>query len=288
MASLKEIRARTNSIQNTSKITHAMELVAAAKMKRAQDLAISGKPYSELINDIIRSIANRIDRDLHPLLARTVGETSAVIFFSTDRGLAGSLNSNLFRELERLIGKLKFITIGKKARQFIVRSNRELIADFPLPEKPDIAACRPIANLVIEEFLKKNIDQVHILYTEFISTLKQVAVVRQLLPIIDEKILAELAKESVKQEKLGVEPLFEPDPDIVLEAILPQYILMELYQILLEEKASEHSARMIAMKNATENALELVDDLTLTYNGIRQEAITKEILDISTAATALE
>ena len=136
--------------------------------------------------------------------------------------------------------------------------------------------------------MKKNIDQVHILYTEFISTLKQVAVVRQLLPIIDEKILAELAKESVKQEKLGVEPLFEPDPDIVLEAILPQYILMELYQILLEEKASEHSARMIAMKNATENALELVDDLTLTYNGIRQEAITKEILDISTAATALE
>jgi F-type H+-transporting ATPase subunit gamma len=253
------------SVQNTSKITHAMELVAAAKMKRAQSLASSGKSYSKLVNGVIRSIANRIDPQIHPLLARTEGKTSAVIFFSTDRGLAGALNSNLFKELENLIGDLKFITLGKKGRNFATKSSKELIADFPLPEKP---------------------DQVHVLYTEFISTLKQIAVVRQLLPIINKELFEKLAKEVETEEKR--EPLFEPNPDTVLETVLPQYILMELYQILLEAKASEHSARMVAMKNATENALELVDDLNLTYNGIRQETITKEILDISTAAVALE
>ena len=133
---------------------------------------------------------------------------------------------------------------------------------------------------------KQEFDEVYVVYTEFVSTLRQVATVKQLLPIISKGILEEMAKEAATVENL--EPLFEPDPDTVLESILPQYILMELYQILLEAKASEHSARMVAMKSATENAGELVDDLTLTYNGIRQEAITKEILDISTAAIALE
>lgn len=274
------------SVQNTAKITHAMELVAAAKMKRAQDTASSGKPYFALVNNVIRSIADRIDPESHPLLARTGGDKSLIILFSTDRGLAGALNSNLIRKLEDLVGALKFVTIGKRGRNFTAKTGKELVADFPLPERPDLAACRPIANLIVEEFLSHNVDQVHVLYTEFISTLKQVAAVRQLLPIIDEEILAELAKEAEELETQ--EPLFEPDPDTVLETVLPQYILMEIYQILLEAKASEHSARMVSMKNATENAQELVEDLTLTYNGIRQEAITKEILDISTAAIALE
>ena len=286
MATLREIKRRIKSISNTAKITHAMELVAAAKMKRAQESATNGKPYSKLVNDTIRSIANRIDQAAHPLLARSQGAKSLVIFFSTDRGLAGSLNSNLFRELEELVGKTKFITAGKKGSRFIVKSGKELLADFPLPEKPDIAVCRPIAKIAIDEFLKKNVDQVHVLYTEFTSTLKQTAVIRQLLPIIDEEILKELATEA--EEFQARESLFEPNPDTVLEAVLPQYILMEIYQIVLEAKASEHSARMVAMKNATENASDLAEDLTLTYNGIRQEAITKEILDISTAAIALE
>ncbi len=286
MATLKEIKGRIKSIRNTSKITHTMELVAAAKMKRAQNLASTGKPYSQLVNDTIRSIANRIDPETHPLLARTEGNNSLVIIFSTDRGLAGALNSNLIRELEKLIGNVKFVSLGKKGRSYAAKENRELVADFPLPDRPDLASCRGVAKLVTEGFLNHEFDQVHVLYTEFISTLKQVAVVRQLLPIISTEVLTELAKEA---EEAGVgEPLFEPDPDTVLAVILPQYILMELYQIMLEAKASEHSARMVAMKNATENALDLVDDLTLTYNGVRQEAITKEILDISTAAIALE
>ena len=286
MATQREIRRRIKSVQNTEKITHAMELVAAAKMKRAQNAASAGKPYSKLVNGAIRSIADRIHPETHPLLARTKGNKSLVIFFSTDRGLAGSLNSNLIKELGNLVGNLRFITLGKKGRNFIAKTGYELIADFPLPEKPDLADCRPIVSLITREFLEKKADQVHVLYTEFGSTLKQTTVVRQLLPIIDEEVLADLAKEAELLEKR--EPLFEPNPDTVLEAILPQYILMELYQILLEAKASEHSARMVAMKNATENAQELVEDLTLTYNGIRQEAITKEILDISTAAIALE
>ncbi|OGY21191.1 MAG: ATP synthase F1 subunit gamma [Candidatus Woykebacteria bacterium GWA1_44_8] len=286
MASLREIKRRIKSIQNTSKITHAMELVAAAKMKRAQNQAVAGKPYSELVNNVIRSIANRIDPEAHPLLARSEGPNTAVIFFSTDRGLAGSINANLFREIGSFKSSLKFITLGKKARNFIVKSGRELVADFPLPERAETAFVRPVAKLVTECFLNGAFNKVYVLYTEFESTLKQTATIKQLLPIIDESVLKELSQEAERLETR--EPLFEPDPDTVLETIIPQYILMELYQILLEAKASEHSARMVAMKNATDNALDLVDDLTLTYNGIRQEAITKEILDISTAAVALE
>lgn len=286
MASLREIRGRIKSINNTAKITHAMELVAAAKMKRAQNQAVSGKPYSSLINEVIRRIANRIHPESHPLLARKTGEKSLVIFFATDRGLAGPINSNLFKEASGIVGKVRFVTVGKKARQFVVKSGNDLVADFPLIEKPDLGNVRPILKIAVDGFLSGEFDEVSVLYTEFVSTLKQIAVVKQLLPIIDEEILAELSKEAESTSRL--EPLFEPDPDSVLESILPQYVLMELYQILLEAKASEHSARMVSMKNATENALDLVDDLKLTYNGIRQDAITKEILDISTAALALE
>jgi len=285
MANTKEIRKRIKSIGNTAKITHAMELVSAAKMKKAQDLASSGKPYSELINKVLKRIANKIDPELHPLLARESGSSTAVIFFSTDRGLTGSLNTNLFKEAQTLPGDLKFLTVGVKSRNHVVKSGRELLADFPLPEKPSLENVRPIAKLVTKGFLDGEFSQVHILYTEFFSTLKQEARLLQLLPIIDREALAQLAKEA--EEEIN-EPLFEPSVDGVLEAILLQYILMQLYQTLLEAKASEHSARMVAMKNATDNALDLVDDLTLDYNTIRQAAITNELLDITTAQVALE
>jgi len=286
MSNVKEIRKRIKSVNNTAKITHAMELVAAAKMKKAQGQAIAGKPYSELINTVLRSIANRIDPESHPLLSRNSGDKVAVIFFSTDKGLAGSLNSNLFKQVENLVGKTKYITIGKKARNFVAKTGNELVADFLLSEKPLLEDVRPISKLVIDGYLNGEFDQVHVLYTKFLTTLQQEAKIQQLLPIIDPKILLELSKEAEEQEKAG--PIFEPDPDTVLESILPQYILMELYHVLLEAKASEHSARMVAMKNATDNASELVDDLTLAYNGTRQAVITSEILDISTAQVALE
>ena len=241
---------------------------------------------SDLINKVLRSIANKINQESHPLLSRSRGETSAVIFFSTDRGLAGSLNSNLFRQVENIVGKVKYITVGKKASNYVARTGKDLTADFSLSEKPTLEDVRPVLKLVINGFLSGEFDQVHVLYTQFINTLQQEAKIQQILPIIDKEILAELAKEAEEQEK--VEPIFEPNADTVLESILPQYILMELYHVLLEAKASEHSARMVAMKSATDNAKELVDDLTLTYNGIRQAAITNEILDISTAQVAME
>ncbi|MEX0616665.1 MAG: ATP synthase F1 subunit gamma [Candidatus Woykebacteria bacterium] len=285
MSNTKEIRKRIKSINNTAKITHAMELVSAAKMKKAQDAALSGKPYSDLVNRVLRRIASKINPELHPLLSKVEGKNSAIIFFSTDRGLAGALNSNLFKELSSLVGELKFISIGKKARNYVVKSGKDLLADFPLPEKPTLADIRSIYKLVLEGFLNGEFDQVHVLYSEFISTLRQEPRVRQLLPILDGKILEELIIEF--EEEIS-EPLFEPNADEVLATILPHYVLMELYQILLEAKASEHSSRMVAMKNATDNALDLVDDLTLTYNGIRQGAITSEILDITTAQIAME
>ena len=261
-------------------------MVAAAKMKKAQVQATAGKPYSNLINKVLRSISNNINPETHPLLARSKGDKSAVIFFSTDKGLAGSLNSNLFKQVEELVGQTKYITLGKKARNFISKTGRELTADFELAEKPTLENVRPISKLVIDGFLKGEFDQVYVLYTEFVSILVQDAKIAQILPIIDNRILAELAKEAQEQE--NTEPVFEPNADAVLESILPQYILMELYHVLLEAKASEHSARMVAMKNATDNANEMVDDLTLTYNSIRQAAITSEILDISTAQVAME
>ena len=286
MSNIKEIRKRIKSVTSTAKITHAMEMVAAAKMKKAQVQATAGKPYSNLINKVLRSISNNINPETHPLLARSKGDKSAVIFFSTDKGLAGSLNSNLFRKIEELVGQTKYITLGKKARNFISKTGRELTADFELAEKPTLENVRPISKLVIDGFLKGEFDQVYVLYTEFVSILVQDAKIAQILPIIDNRILAELAKEAQEQE--NTEPVFEPNADAVLESILPQYILMELYHVLLEAKASEHSARMVAMKNATDNASEMVDDLTLTYNSIRQTAITSEILDISTAQVAME
>ncbi len=254
-------------------------------MKRAQSLAIGGKPYSQLADNVIRQIAAKIDRTLHPLLYRSGGEKKAVIFFSTDKGLAGPINSNLYREVSNISGGLRFISVGKKARNFVVRTGRELLADFPLVEKPDVPAIRPIAKFAIDGFLQKEFDQVVILYTRFKSTLKQTAVVEPLLPILDAETLESLTVQS-KEELL--EPLFEPSPDSVLANILPHFVLMQLYQTLLEAKASEHSATMVAMKNATENAQDLSDDLKLTYNGIRQDNITKEILDITTSALALE
>ena len=160
MSNIKEIRKRIKSVTSTAKITHAMEMVAAAKMKKAQVQATAGKPYSNLINKVLRSISNNINPETHPLLARSKGDKSAVIFFSTDKGLAGSLNSNLFRKIEELVGQTKYITLGKKARNFISKTGRELTADFELAEKPTLENVRPISKLVIDVFLKGEFDQV--------------------------------------------------------------------------------------------------------------------------------
>lgn len=285
MSSTKELRSRIRSVKNTSKITKAMELVSAAKMRRAQSQALGGRPYSEIINNVLSEIASKINPDLHPLLVNETNGSELILLISTDRGLCGSLNTNLFRKVTDTQGEVSFITIGKKGQVFISKTSRNLNADFELEEKPTLEHARKIAQFLINSFLSKEFGKIHLVYTDFENTLKQTAVKRQLLPIVSKEMLEKIATEG---ENNSIEFKFEPNPDEVLETILPHYIEMEVYQVLLEAAASEHSARMVAMKNASDNAAELVDELTLIYNQARQEAITNEILDISTASVALE
>lgn len=285
MSNIKEIRVRIRSIKNTAKITKAMELVSAAKMRRAQDAANNGKPYSQLINEVLVGLVQNIDPNLHPLLIGNGAEKDLVIAISSDRGLAGALTANLIKQLAEFKDSSEFISIGTKARNFLSKTGRNVTADFPLPEHDIVATIHPLAKMLTEKFLNQEAGRVFVVYTKFYSTLRQEPAVQQLLPIMDLASFENLAKEGDRKE---VEYKFEPAADRILDELLPHFILMELTHYLLEARASEHSARMIAMKNATDNALELVDDLTLAYNQARQETITKEILDISTAAVALE
>ncbi|MDP2671490.1 MAG: ATP synthase F1 subunit gamma [bacterium] len=287
MSNVKEIRVRIKSIKNTAKITKAMQLVAAAKMRRAQEAANAGKPYSELINQVLRGMIGGINPLAHPLLTGNGQEKDLIVAISSDRGLAGALVSNLIRKLTGFKTESEFISLGAKAKAFFAKTGREVIADFPLPENGSLETIRPLTKLLIEKFLSREIGRVFVVYTQFFSTLRQEPATKQLLPVMDRESFEALKSQDEKEGE-EVQFKFEPNADQILDQLLPHYILMELTHYLLEARASEHSARMLAMKNATDNALELVDDLTLTYNQIRQEAITKEILDISTAAIALE
>jgi F-type H+-transporting ATPase subunit gamma len=283
MSSTKELRGRIRSIKNTAKVTKAMELVSAAKMRRSQEQALKGRSYSILINKVLRNIATRIDKSAHPLLVREENEKEGILLITTNRGLCGSLNSNLFRKALDIQGEVSFITVGKKGQMFVSKSAKPLAADFELLERPDNQSSRTISRFLINAYLSGEFNKIHVIYTDFQSTLKQVATMRQLLPIIDIEILNALAD----AEKTSDDYIFEPSADSVLETILPHYVQMEIYQVLLEAAASEHSARMVAMKNASDNASELVGDLTLAYNQVRQAQITNEILDITTASLAL-
>lgn len=280
MASTREIRRRIKSVKSTAQITHAMQLVAAAKMRKAQQAALAGKAYGQTLASVLHTMAGKIDPAKHQfLVGRESGDTAALVF-SSDRGLAGALNTNLFREAEKLPQEVHYITIGKKGRDYIVKRQRTLEADFETIDKPDFLLAKKLAKLVLDDYKREKLKQVVILYTEFVNTLTQKPKVVQLLPLnIDQLVRAD--------EQQTQEFLFEPNIDVVLENILNHYIEITLYQAVLEAQASEHSARMIAMKNATDNANDLVLDLTLAYNQLRQDAITKELLEITTAALAL-
>lgn len=282
MANTRKLRRRIRSIRNTAQITKAMEMVAASKMPRAQQLALAGRPYARLMNDVLRSCRSRMDPSLHPLLARRKVEKRCVLYISTDKGLCGSLNANLAREALKLDrATTSYVTIGRKGRAVIARTQRHLLADFEMMENPNFGFARTISRMLMESFRKSEIDQIDVLYARFESTLSQQPMLRQLLPA------AELA-EREKASDADIPYEFEPNPEELLNALLPHYISWLIYQLLLSAKASEHSARMVAMKNATDNARELVDDLTLAYNKIRQAGITSEILEIATASMAME
>jgi F-type H+-transporting ATPase subunit gamma len=287
MANTQDIRRRIKSIRNTAQITKAMQMVAASKMRKAQQHALAGRPYASLMNKVLVSLQKRTDPRLHPLLEIRPLKKELVLIISTDKGLAGALNTNLFREAANFdSAKTAFVVAGKKARQFIARTKRELLADFELKDSPSFVETKPVSKFCTEKFLSREVDKVSVLYTHFINTINQRAVVQTLLPISGFDLPKGEPSEGAKEDVM-IGYVFEPNAETVLDVMLPYYLQYQVFQMILDARASEHSARMVAMKNATDNANQFIKDLTLEYNKMRQAGITTELLEIATAQMAL-
>ena len=280
MPSTLDIRRRIRSVKSTAQITKAMQMVAASKMRKSQGAALSGRPYQEALFRVLAALRGKVDPQASPLLVERPVRRELILVISSDKGLCGALNTNLFRELTAIDAvDPSFSAVGRKAVQFLVRTRRNLLADFQVSELPHTREVRPIANFCAEKFLSGEVDRVRVVYSKFVNTLVQQATTVNLLPASSEELLGE-----EKGEKLPTgEFLFEPSEQGVLSAILPHYITFQIFQMILDARASEHSARMVAMKNATDNAKQLVKDLTLHYNKVRQASITTELLEIASA-----
>lgn len=289
MANTRELRRRIKSVKNTSQITKAMQMVAAAKMRRAQDQATAGRPYSENLQYSLARLLPKVNIEFHPFLVGNGCKTTGVVLLSTDRGLVGALNTNLFRSVTtaNFSSDSAFYTVGKKGRLFSVKIGKDLKADFENPDLVTFRQAKQLSKLLMDSFKSGEIGEVFLLYPHFVSTLKQEPRKVKLLPIDLESITGGVETTGTKPQELS-EFLFEPDPDALLEYLLVHHIEEQIYQALLETKASQYSAQMIAMKNATDNAKELVEDLKLTYNQTRQAAITTELLEITTAQVAMQ
>jgi F-type H+-transporting ATPase subunit gamma len=293
MANTRDIRRRIKSIRNTAQITKAMQMVAASKMRRAQQLALSGRPYAELMNTVLAHCASRADLEAHPLLEKREVRHRGVLLVSTDKGLCGGLNTNLLREASKLDREqCRVVTLGRKGRQGMARLGYNLVADFEMRDTPGIVHSKAVSQFLIDEFLRGAIDEVEVLYTEFVSTISQRPARLQILPIqrlrrFSTRLQGDSAAADESLESPAGEPTFEPSAGEVLSALLPHYVHFQVYQCYVEAKASEQSARMVAMKNATDNAKQIVKDLTLQYNKVRQAGITNELQEISTAQLAM-
>jgi len=291
MPSTRDIRRRIKSVKNTAQITKAMQMVAASKMRRAQQSALAGRPYATLMNQVLAEVLHHAGDFTHPLMESREVRKTGVVLVSSDKGLCGGLNANLMREAAKYDKAVThFICAGRKGSQFVARTRRHLAAEFTYKDAPLFSEARAISKFARELFLKGDVDRVDVLFTNFVSTLTQKPQVFTLLPLTEIKgVSAGLEGEEMSGElaRGTTEFLFEPSADTVFGALLPHYLNFQVYQILLEAKASEHSARMVAMKNATDNARQLIKDLTLEYNKMRQTAITNELLEISSAAMAL-
>ena len=295
MPSLKDIRGRIGSVRNIAQITRAMEMVAASRMKRAQDSILAARPYADELEDALRRVAGAagLSEDIDPLLAKRPVRRAAIIVITTDRGLAGSLNANATRSVLRWVTQrasqgngggpveIEAITVGRKGRDALRRAGIPIAAHFSqLGDRPSFSDVTPIARLVTEDFLAEKYDEIDIAYSTFVSTLSQRPEVDTLLPVVR----PEMEEEA---ERTNDEYLFEPSPEAVLSRLLPHYVAIGIYRAVLENNASEQSARMIAMRNSTDNANELIDDLTLVYNKTRQATITREMIEIASGAEAL-
>ena len=291
MPTIRQLKRRITSVQNTAKITNALQLVAASKMRRAQDRATEGRPYADKIQSVLASLAsageNVDDEAKHSFLVQRPVKNIGVLHITPDRGLCGALNSNLNREAAEFVADLSepvsIVTVGKKGRDFFSRSETNISAEFTeIGDYPALAQTQTIAKIVMEDYLNGAVDKVYISFGEFINTVNQQPIVKQLLPVIPPDSTNDEATESLQQEYI-----FEPNPLLVYERLLPRYVIMQVHAAILESAASEQSARMVAMKNATDNASDIESELTLTYNKVRQEQITSDLLAIVGGAEAL-
>ena len=297
MPSTREIRRRIRSVKNISQVTRAMQMVAASKMRRAQEQVLATRPYSEKAWQILTHLASQrgADETAHPLLqVREEIKSIGMLLITADKGLCGSYNHNMVQAAARFISELPYpvelVTVGKRGRDAMWRMGQTIVSEFSdLPPQPGLLDVTPIARTVMNSFVSGQVDVVYLAHTDFINTLTQRPAIWQLLPIRPLSLgVTPVSEHRESGEELRqIEYIYEPDPHTILSTVLPRFTELQIYQALLESLASEHSARMVAMRNATENANELLADLTLTYNRARQEAITKEMLDIAGGAEAL-
>ncbi len=285
MASPREIRRRIRSVRNISQITRAMEMVAASRLRRAQNRVVASRPYSERLRDMIADLAAiEIDAEAlaqFPLLTQREVKKTAAILITPDKGLTGALNSNILRRASRFVlneagGPVEIVAAGRKGRDFMVRSRQSVVAEFSgMGDNVSLDDIRPLVGVALSAFVAGEVDAVYLIYARFVNTLQQVPEVHQILPIVRPEAGAEGTYRDY---------IFEPNPAAVLNELLPRYIEVQVYQALLESIASEHSARMVAMRNASQNAKDLVSDLSLSLNKARQALITQEVAEISAGA----
>jgi len=291
MASTRDIRRRIKSVKNTRQITKAMELVAASKMKKAQQAALAGRHYAQLMAEMLAALATRVDESQHPFLAKRVVNTRGIILITSDKGLAGPLNANIFKVVTDIKTPAKYAVIGRKGAQFIARTHRNLLADFPATDRVRFADIKVVAEFMVKQFLEGAVDTVEVIWPRFRNTLVQVPTVMPLLPLtsvadVITDLRSDAGQTAPAARAVENQMIFEPNATTVLDALLPLYVNREVYQHALDAKASEHSARMVAMKTAKDNATKLLGDLTLEYNKARQAGITQEILEIAAAQFA--
>ena len=299
MANLRDIRRRIKSVKNTAQITRAMQLVAAAKMKKAQDQALAGRDYADLLNQVLVNLKENTGEEAHALLQARDGGKELVLVISTDKGLCGALNTNLGKKIRAEVPKdAAFVTVGRKLRNQLTKAGRDMIADFEVKDPVPFGDARPIAKFLTKAFLEGGYSKVSVAFSNYINVMRQEPTIVQLLPIstasLGEKQDYEGMGKDVKVNEtdhssaLAKDYIFEPSSKDVLDTLLPLYINFQVYQMLVESRASEHSARMVAMKGATDNAKKFIKELTLEYNKLRQAAITSELLEITTAMRAMQ
>jgi F-type H+-transporting ATPase subunit gamma len=296
-ANTRDIRRRIKSVKNTAQITKAMQMVAASKMRKAQLAAVASRPYAQELSRLLRPFIDMLEeneRAPHPLMEDREVKRVVALVIATDKGLCGALNTNLFREVSKLDPeKTDFVCVGKKGAQFLARSKRSVIAEFDLKDSFSYHDAQIVAKFCLDQYMNGKADQIVVVYSDFVNTLTQVPSTRVVAPVHSFDIgPVELEGKDTDSVEVVAAPdvleyTLEPNKEDLLTHLLPHFVFFKIYHLVLESRASEHSARMVAMKNATDNAKQLIKDLTLEYNKIRQASITTEILEIATAQMVL-